>query len=122
MESGTGVNLWLGFGCLSEMMAPMNLKVANVLASVISFVFSALNSMPYAVDVLSSRRSMSYASSCSLPARPSVSSANCRLLVLRPAMLINPTCSTSASGKSLSHEERLPNENHGLSQACVIAL
>ena len=63
---------------------------------VISFVFSALNSMPYLEDVLS-RRFTRLASSCSSPASPSMSSANRRFVMTRPAMLTVPWCSSRVS-------------------------
>ena len=50
---------------------------------VISLVFSALISMPYDVDVFS-RRSTKLASSCSSPAKPSMSSAKQRFVIVLP--------------------------------------
>ena len=55
----------------------------------ISLVFSALISMPYDVDVFS-RRSTKLTSSCSSPAKPSMSSAKRRLLIVLPPMLTVP--------------------------------
>ena len=56
---------------------------------VISLVFSALISMPYDVDVFS-RRSTKLTSSCSSPAKPSMSSAKLRLVIVLPPMLTVP--------------------------------
>ena len=56
---------------------------------VISLVFSALISMPYDVDVFS-RRSTKLASSCSSPAKPSMSSAKRRLVIVLPPMRTVP--------------------------------
>ena len=56
---------------------------------VISLVFSALISMPYDVDVFS-RRSTTLTSSCSSPAKPSMSSAKRRLVIVLPPMLTVP--------------------------------
>ena len=56
---------------------------------VISLVFSALISMPYYIDVFS-RRSTKLASSCSSPAKPSMSSAKRRLVIVLPPMLTLP--------------------------------
>ena len=53
---------------------------------VISLVFSALICMPKAVEVLS-RRSTKLASSSSLPARPSMSSAKRKFVIFLPPML-----------------------------------
>ena len=53
---------------------------------VISLVFSALICMPKAVEVLS-RRSTKSASSSSLPARPSMSSARRKFVIFLPPML-----------------------------------
>ena len=65
------------------------LTLTSVLMScvlfVISLVFSALISMPYDVDVFS-RRSTILASSCSSPAKPSMSSAKRRLVIALPPM------------------------------------
>ena len=63
---------------------------------VISFVFSALISILYLVQVLSifpTRASSSYSSS----ARASMSSANRRLVIFLPPMLTFPSCSSRAS-------------------------
>ena len=56
---------------------------------VISLVFPALISMPYCVDVFS-RRSTKLASSCSSPAKPSMSSAKRRLVTFLPPMMTVP--------------------------------
>ena len=56
---------------------------------IISLVFSALISMPYDVDVFS-RCSTKLASSCSSPAKPSMSSAKRRLVIVLPPMLTVP--------------------------------
>ena len=63
---------------------------------VISFVFSALMSILYLVQVLSrlSTRASSY---CSSSARVSMSSANRRLVIFLPPMLTFPSCSSRAS-------------------------
>ena len=65
------------------------LTLTSVLMScvlfVISLVFSALISMPYDVDVFS-RRSTILASSCSSPAKPSMSSAKRWLVIALPPM------------------------------------
>ena len=53
---------------------------------VISLVFSALISMPYDVDIFS-RCSTKLTSSCSSPAKPSMSSAKRRLVIVLPPML-----------------------------------
>ena len=63
---------------------------------VISWVFSALICMPKAVEVLS-RRSTKSASSSSLPARPSMSSAKRKFVIFLPPMLTVPSWSFSAS-------------------------
>ena len=59
---------------------------------VISLVFSALICMPKAVEVLS-RRSTKSASSSSLPARPSMSSAKRKFVVFLPPVLTVPSWS-----------------------------
>ena len=62
----------------------------------ISLVFSALISILYLVQVLSSlstRASSSYSSS----AKASMSSANCKLVIFLPPMLTFPSCSSRAS-------------------------
>ena len=59
---------------------------------VISLVFSALICMPKAVEVLS-RRSTKSASSSSLPARPSMSSAKRKFVIFLPPMLTVPSWS-----------------------------
>ena len=59
---------------------------------VISLVFSALISMPKAAEVLS-RRSTREASYSSFPARPSMSSAKRKLVIVLPPML-KPACSS----------------------------
>ena len=56
---------------------------------VISLVFSALISMLYDVDGFS-RRSTKLASSCSSPAKPLMSSAKRRLVIVLPPMLTVP--------------------------------
>ena len=63
---------------------------------VISLVFSALICMPKAVEVLSMRSTKS-ASSSSLPARPSMSSAKRKFVIFLPPMLTVPSWSSSAS-------------------------
>ena len=70
---------------------------------VIGFDFSALISMLKVFDVWS-MRSTSCASSCSLPARPSMSSANRKLVVVRAAMLTVPSCYSSTSDIILSRK------------------
>ena len=57
---------------------------------VISLVFSALISMPQAEEALS-RRSTKFASSSSSPAKPSMSSAKRRLVIVLPPMLTVPS-------------------------------
>ena len=49
-------------------------------------------------------RSTSCASSCSLPASPSMSSANLKLVMVRHAMLTVPSCSSSTSDIILSRK------------------
>ena len=56
---------------------------------VISLVFSARTSMPWAVEALS-RRSTNFASSSASPAKPSMSSAKRRLVIVLPPMLTVP--------------------------------
>ena len=56
---------------------------------VFSLVFSALISMPYDVDVFS-KRSTKLTSSCSSPAKPSMSSAKRKLVIVLPPMLTVP--------------------------------
>ena len=68
---------------------------------VISLVFSALISMPYAVEA-SSRRSINFASSSSSPAKPSMSSAKRTLLIVLPPMLTVPSWCSKASVRILS--------------------
>ena len=63
---------------------------------VISLVFSALICMPKAVKVLSRRYTKS-ASSFSVPARPSMSSAKRKFVIFLPPMLTVPSWSFSAS-------------------------
>ena len=63
---------------------------------VISLVFSAFICMPKAVEVLS-WRSTKTASSSSLPARPSRSSAKRKFVIFLPPMLTIPSMSFSAS-------------------------
>ena len=63
---------------------------------VISLVFSALISILYLVQVLSSFCTRA-SSSCSFSARASVSSANRSLVIFLPPMLTFPSCSSRAS-------------------------
>ena len=58
-------------------------------------VFWDLISMPWAVEALS-RRSTKFASSSSSPAKPSVSSAKWRLVIVLPPMLTMPSSSSSS--------------------------
>ena len=66
---------------------------------VISLVFSALICMPKAVEVLS-MRSTNSASSSSLPARPSMSSAKRKFVIFLPPMLTVPSWSLCVSHNS----------------------
>ena len=68
---------------------------------VISLVFSALISMPQAVEALS-RRSTKFARSSSSPAEPSMSSAKRRWVIVLPRMLTVPSWSPKASVMILS--------------------
>ena len=70
---------------------------------VISLVFLALISMPYDVDVFS-RHSTKLASSCSSPAKPSMSSAKRRLVIVLPPMLTVPWWFRKASVMILSRK------------------
>ena len=94
----------------SETIAPRSLKLVTVpsfcpstfislwmplVLFVISLVFSALFSIIYLVQVLS-RHSTRASSSCSSSARASMSSANRRLVIFLPPMLIFPSCSSRA--------------------------
>ena len=67
---------------------------------VITLVFSALICMPKAVDVLS-RRSTKSASSSSIPARPSMSSAKRKVVILLPPTLIVPSWSVIILSKKM---------------------
>ncbi|KAF6040827.1 hypothetical protein EB796_000860 [Bugula neritina] len=78
----------------------MSVLMPSVLL-VISLVFSALLSMPYAAEVVSNH-STSLASTCSSPASPSMSSAKCKLVIVLPPMLTVPLCSSSPSVMILS--------------------
>ena len=81
--------------------------------SVISLVFSALTSTPLAVEALS-RCSARFASSSSSPARPSMSSATQRLVILLPPMLTVPSWSSKASVVILSRNmlKRMGESRH----------
>ena len=68
---------------------------------VIKWVFSALICMPYAVEA-SSRRFTNLTSSCSCPARPPMSSAKRKFVVVLPPILTIPSWSSSASDIILS--------------------
>ena len=63
---------------------------------VINWVFSALICIPYAVEA-SSRWFTNLTSSCSCPARPSMSSAKHKFVIVLPPILIVPSWSSSAS-------------------------
>ena len=65
---------------------------------VISLVFSALISMPQAVEALS-RHSTNFASSSSSHAKPSMSLAKRRLLIVLPPMLTAPSWSSNGRKK-----------------------
>ena len=95
----------------SETIAPRDLNLVTVTSFcpltfiflwmplalfVISFVFSALISILYTVQVLS-RLSTRACSSCSSSARASLSSANRRLVMVLPPMLTFPSCSSRVS-------------------------
>ena len=68
---------------------------------VINWVFSALICIPYAVEA-SSRWFTNLASSCSCPARPSMSSAKRKFVIVLPPILTVPSWSSSASAIILS--------------------
>ena len=136
-----------GFDPLSLMIAPRYLNCFTVsnfapftvmsleiqlLLFTISFVFSALISIPNFVDVLSSWVTRSE-SSFSFPAMPSMSSANLRFVMFLPPILIVPSCSSKASFIILSrkmlksigemrHPWRTPTEvwNHSPMAPCTI--
>ena len=78
--------------------SPLNLILVlkPLVLLVISWVSSALICMPKAVEVLS-RRSTKSASSSSLPARPSMSSAKRKFVIFLPPMLTVPSWSFGAS-------------------------
>ena len=95
-----------GFQSSSETIAPRYLKLVtipsfcplimislwiSVSLSVISFVFLALISILYLVQVLS-RLSAGAPSSCSSSARASMSSENRRVVMVLPPMLTFPSC------------------------------
>ena len=106
------IHEWIfGFEPSSETIAPRYLKLVTVhsfcpvtLISlliplallVISFVFSALISILYLMQVLSRLSNRPY-SSCSSLARASMSSAYRRLVINLPSMLTFPSCSSRAS-------------------------
>ena len=70
---------------------------------IISLVFSALISMTYDVDVFS-RRSTKLTSSCSSPAKPSMSSVKRRLVIVLPPVLTVPWWFSKASVMILSRK------------------
>ena len=85
----------------SAMIAPIYLNLLMsvlkpLVLLVISLDFSILICMPNAVEVLSGR-STKPASSSSLPARPSMSSAKRKFVIFLPPMLTVPSWSFSAS-------------------------
>ena len=80
---------------------PMMSVLMPLALLVISLVFSALICMPKVVEVFS-RRSTKLASSSSLPARQSMSSAKCKFVIVLPPMLTVRSWSFSASATHLS--------------------
>ena len=92
---------WLTFSSLLSLilMPPLMLSALFV----ITFVFSAFISMPNALAVLS-RCLMSSFSSSSLLVKPSISSANQRLVMTLPPILMVPECLSRASVISLSRQ------------------
>jgi len=79
----------LSLSTLISVLMPLELLV-------ISLVFSALIPMPYAVEALL-RRSTKFASSSTSPAKPSMSSAKRRLVIVLPPMLTVTSRSSKVS-------------------------
>ena len=92
---------YLKLWTVSSFLLSMAMSVLPLVLFVINCVFSALICMPYAVEA-SSRWSTNLTSSCSCPARPSMSSAKRTFIIVLPPILTVPSWSSSASAIILS--------------------